>query len=264
MYHTGSQVDLDEVVEYHKSKPPHKKEALALQNAKKEGRLLVIPRGGWPIIEDQMLMCKRLQDEGRADILPMEVDTYCRRNQFQLAERGLEETKRLGRPMLNGFPASIYGIEGVRRVFEATDLPHSGRPTSPHCHFVCTILLAGGINSMTSGCLSIPNCLEYNTTFEESIQNQQYVLRLVGWLEERGVPINLDQVSTAPSGTLGEPSLAIAYGVIDALIAAGQGAVHQSINYQPNHNLIQDVACLRALRAVVTQYFTKLGYDPSA
>ena len=36
MYHTGSQVDLDEVVEYHKSKPPHKNEALILQKAKKE------------------------------------------------------------------------------------------------------------------------------------------------------------------------------------------------------------------------------------
>ena len=58
---TGSEVDLDEAIAYHKSLPEHKVFSNKLNQAKKEGVTLIQPRAGVGLIENHIELLKHLQ-----------------------------------------------------------------------------------------------------------------------------------------------------------------------------------------------------------
>jgi len=261
LYPTGREVDLDEAVEYLRALPPEKSVPAAFDRAKRDGLLLLNPRGGVATLEamTQLLLC--LQNEGGADILPVEPDSYSRRNMFQEAAAGLEESQRQGRSMLNGFPLPIHGVATCRRLTESVQRPLVCRSAAPRTQFVNTIAFVSGITEAIGSATGLALCMEYGLDLAQAIQDQQYTARLVGWFQERGVALGLDVNNTVAAGTIAEPSLSIAYGVIDSLIAAEQGARYQSISYQPNHHFVQDLAGMRAQMKLAQHYFTKFGYD---
>ena len=131
---TGREVDLDEAVEYHKSLPENKVFTAKLNAAKAEHRTLVQPRAGVPVIEEHIKLLQYLQNNGEADLLPTTIDSYTRQNRYEEAENGINESLRLNRAMLNGFPAVNHGVSGCRRIIEA--LRHSGRPPA-HRNMLC-------------------------------------------------------------------------------------------------------------------------------
>ena len=113
---TGREVDLDEAVEYHKSLPENKVFTAKLNAAKAEHRTLVQPRAGVPVIEEHIKLLQYLQNNGEADLLPTTIDSYTRQNRYEEAENGINESLRLNRAMLNGFPAVNHGVSGCRRI----------------------------------------------------------------------------------------------------------------------------------------------------
>ena len=117
------EVDLEEAVEYHLRLPDTKNFAKVVRKAKAEGRTLVQPRGGVALIEDHIKLLQYLQSEGGADLLPTTTDTYTRNMKFDEAQRGIEESIKAGRSMLNGLPVVNYGPKRVRQIVEAVDRP---------------------------------------------------------------------------------------------------------------------------------------------
>ena len=109
-YKTGSdpQLDLDEAVKYLKTIPAHKNFALKLAEAKKQGRTLVQPRAGVPVLKSHIELLQYLEASG-ADFVPSTIDSYTRQNRYNEAERGIKESEELGRALLNGFPAVNHG-----------------------------------------------------------------------------------------------------------------------------------------------------------
>ena len=103
-------------MDYHKAMPADRIFSQKLLQAKKEGRTLVQPRAGVPVIEEHIKLLQYLQDNGEADLLPTTIDSYTRQNRYEEAENGIAESIRLGRAMLNGFPAVNHGVAGCRRV----------------------------------------------------------------------------------------------------------------------------------------------------
>ncbi len=126
LYPTGQEFDLEEVLEYHRRIPDHKSVPKVHKEAVETDRILLQPRVGKATIEEMIGELKYLQ-EREADILTWTCDTYCRRNQFEKAREALEESKRIGRSLLNGFPSVIHGVKGCRQLFEAVDKPCEGR-----------------------------------------------------------------------------------------------------------------------------------------
>jgi len=102
---TGKDVNLEEAVAYHKSMPENKDFSKKLIKAKKENRTLIEPRAGVPVIDEHIKLLKYLQDNGEADLLPTTIDSYTRQNRYAEAENGINESIRMERAMLNGFPA---------------------------------------------------------------------------------------------------------------------------------------------------------------
>ena len=72
---TGKDVNLEEAIAYHKAMPQSRNFGKKLLDAKRDGRTLVQPRAGVPVIEEHIKLMQYLQDNGEADLLPTTIDS---------------------------------------------------------------------------------------------------------------------------------------------------------------------------------------------
>ncbi len=260
---TGKDVDLEEAAAYHKAMPASRNFSRKLLSAKRDGRTLVQPRAGVPVIEEHIKLMQYLEKEGEADLLPSTIDSYTRQNRYEEAENGIAESIRLGRAMLNGFPAVNHGVMNCRRVVESVRVPMQVRHGTPDARLLTEITYAGGFTSYEGGGISynLPYCK--NIPMERTIRDWQYVDRLTGLYEEMGVSINREPYGPL-TGTLVPPCISHAAAIIEALLAAEQGVKNITVGYGQCGNLIQDVAAIRTLQALTDEYLEKYGYSDVA
>ena len=136
---TGREVDLKEAIEYHKAMPAHKVFSKKLVEAKEKGITLIQPRAGVALIPEHIKLLTYLQDNGEADLLPTTIDSYTRQNRYEEAENGIKESQRLGRSLLNGFPAVNHGVAGCRMLIEALNTPIQVRHGTPDARLLTEI-----------------------------------------------------------------------------------------------------------------------------
>ena len=256
---TGKDVDLQEAVDYHKAMPKSRDFGAKLLEAKAAGRTLVQPRAGVPVIEEHIKLLQYLEREGEADLLPSTIDSYTRQNRYEEAENGISESIRLGRALLNGFPAVNHGVAGCRRVVESVNVPVQVRHGTPDARLLTEITYAGGFTSYEGGGISynLPYCK--NIPMERTIRDWQYVDRLTGLYEEMGVSINREPYGPL-TGTLVPPCISHAAAIIEALLAAEQGVKNITVGYGQCGNLVQDIAAIRTLEELTDEYLNKYGY----
>ena len=256
---TGKAVDLEEAVAYHKAMPASRNFSEKLLAAKRDGRTLVQPRAGVPVIEEHIKLMQYLEKEGEADLLPSTIDSYTRQNRYQEAENGIAESIRLGRAMLNGFPAVNHGVANCRRVIESINVPMQVRHGTPDARLLTEITYAGGFTSYEGGGISynLPYCK--NIPMERTIRDWQYVDRLTGLYEEMGVSINREPYGPL-TGTLVPPCISHAAAIIEALLAAEQGVKNITVGYGQCGNLVQDIAAIRTLQELTDEYLQEYGY----
>jgi methylaspartate mutase epsilon subunit len=256
---TGQEVDLDEVVAYQRGIPRHKNFALTVLRAKCEGVTLAQPRGGFATVDEQIGLLRALQDQGGADLLPLTTDSYTRNERFAEAEKGLAESIRAGRSLLNGLPLVNHGPKSIRRITEAVDKPTmvlSG--TSRPC-LTAEIGLAGGATGFLGGGISYTLSYTKEMPVAEGIRNYQYLDRLCAHYWEQGAPVHREQPGFL-TGTLIPPGLGVAIAVIEALLGAQQGLPHYSVGLGQALCLSQDVAALRVLERVCRDYLERFGF----
>ena len=256
---TGKDVDLEEAVAYHKAMPESRNFSKKLLKAKEEGRTLVQPRAGVPVVEEHIKLMQYLEKYGEADLLPSTIDSYTRQNRYEEAENGIAESIRLGRAMMNGFPAVNHGVAKCRQVIESVSLPMQVRHGTPDARLLTEITYAGGFTSYEGGGISynLPYCK--NIPMERTIKDWQYVDRLTGLYEEMGVSINREPYGPL-TGTLVPPCISHAAAIIEALLAAEQGVKNITVGYGQCGNLVQDVAAIRTLQELTDEYLQKYGY----
>lgn len=227
---TGKDVDLQEAADYQKRLSPERVFSTKLLEAKKAGRTLIQPRAGVPVIEEHIKLMQYLEKEGEADLLPTTIDSYTRQNRYAEAEDGIQESIRLGRAMLNGFPAVNHGVAGCRRVIESVHTPLQVRHGTPDARLLTEIAYAGGFTSYEGGGISynLPYCK--NVPMETTIRSWQYVDRLTGLYEEMGISINREPYGPL-TGTLVPPCISHAAAIIEALLAAEQGVRNITVGY---------------------------------
>src|SRR4030043_1460363 len=153
MWPTGKEVDLDEAIEYHKSMPPSKNYALKVAEAKRSGVSLIRTDSGVASIEEEIELFRYLQDEGYADLLGTTVDSLTRTCRFEEAKRGLEESLRTGKSVLNGFPIVAHGVTKTREVIDAVQLPVQLRGNAPDYRLLTEIALASGHTASSNGAM---------------------------------------------------------------------------------------------------------------
>lgn len=257
---TGKDVNLEEAVAYHKSMPENRIFSKKLIEAKKNRRTLIQPRAGVPVVERHIELLQHLEKFGEADLLPTTIDSYTRQNRYKEAENGINESLRLDRAMLNGFPAVNHGVAKCRQVIESVNVPVQVRHGTPDARLLTEIAYAGGFTSYEGGGISynLPYCK--NIPMERTIKDWQYVDRLTGLYEEMGVSINREPYGPL-TGTLVPPCISHAAAIIEALLAAEQGVKNITVGYGQCGNLVQDVAAIRSLEKLTEEYLTKYGYS---
>ncbi|HHY31445.1 MAG TPA: methylaspartate mutase subunit E [Firmicutes bacterium] len=256
---TGQEVDLEEAFEFHRSLPKSKVFTQKLRESEEKGITLVQPRAGVAVLEKHIELLTYLQDEGEADLLPTTIDSYTRQNRYDEAQEGLEESKRSGRSMLNGFPAVNYGVAACRRIVDALKVPVQVRHGTPDARLLAEITLGAGFTSFEGGGISYNVPYAKDVPISLSIAHWQYVDRLCGLYEEAGAPINREPFGPL-TGTLVPPAISHAVGIIEALLAAEQGVKSITVGYGQLGNLIQDVAAVQTLRTLTREYLDRFGY----
>ena len=255
---TGSEVDLEEALTFHKSLPAKKNFALRLVEAREKGETLIRCESGIPTVEEFSNYLRFLQDEGHADLLGAHVDSMTRNQRYAETERGLEESLKTGRWVLNGFPMVAHGVRGTRKLIDAVDLPLMIRNPCVDQRLVAEIGFASGFTG-ASGCPILAfSQYSRNIPHEVVISYYQYVYRLMGYYGERDVPM----VASIIGGfaILCPLSVLIAGAIIDSLIAAEQGVKHINLVNNAQGNLVQDAAGIIVLRKTVKRYLEAQGY----
>ncbi len=259
-WRTGKDVDLEEGINYHKAMPKERSFSEKLIDAKKNGKTLIQPRAGVPVIDEHIKLLQFLQDKGEADLLPSTIDSYTRQNRYEEAENGIAESIKLGRALMNGFPAVNHGVSGCRKVIESLHTPVQVRHGTPDARLLTEITYAGGFTSYEGGGISynLPYCKD--VPMEKTIVDWQYVDRLTGLYEEMGVSINREPYGPL-TGTLVPPCISHSVAIIEALLAAEQGVKNITVGYGQCGNLLQDIAAIRTLEELTDEYLQKYGYD---
>lgn len=260
LWPTGHEIDLEEAVAYLRTLPPERDYALTVVKAEKEGRTLVQPRGGVASVEGHMDLLRCLQDRGGADLLPNTTDTYTRNMRLQEAQRGLEESLRLGRSVLNGLPLANHGLRAARRISESVRRPIIVLSGTAFPQLVAEMGFAGGLSAFLGAPISYTAAYTKDLPFEQGIKNYQYVDRLTSFYQERGIRLHREQPGFL-TGTLIPPGIGIAVAVLEMLMAAGQGVKHYSMGLCQSLSLVQDVAGLWALKETGREYLNRFGYD---
>ena len=141
---TGAGVDFAAAVDRHLALPEHKRIGSVMRRADAEGRCLTQPRGGFATLEMQKELMQALDRDGLADVVPTTTDSYTRNERWPQAEAGVEESKKLGRSMLNGFPIVNYGVDVCAELIDAIDKPAIVLSGTSMPRLTSEIALAGG------------------------------------------------------------------------------------------------------------------------
>lgn len=257
---TGRGLSLEDAVKYQGALPAGKNMALALRKAREEGKTLLQPRAGVALIEEHLRLLRYLEDEGGADLLPTTIDAYTRQNRYEEAEAGIRRSRDAGHSLLNGFPAVNHGVAGCRRVTEGVRSPVQVRHGTPDARLLAEIALASGFTGFEGGGVSYNIPYAKKVPLARSIRDWQYVDRLAGFYEERGVAVNREPFGPL-TGTLVPPFIGHAVAILEGLLALEQGVRSLTLGYGQGGHLTQDLAAVAALRELAHAHFRAAGFE---
>jgi methylaspartate mutase epsilon subunit len=256
---TGSDVDFERALERQKSLPDHKRLNLVMRKAVAQGRCLVQPRGGFGTFKDQKELMQIIDKEGLADIVPTTTDSYTRNEQFALAQKGVDESEKLGRSLLNGYPIVNYGVAKASELIDAIDKPAIMLTGTTMPKLTGEIGFAAGYTGYLGSGIAYTTSYIKELSIEDGIKNYQYLDRLSAMYLDNGVELHRRQPSFL-TGTNIPPSIAIIIAILDLLLAAAQGVKNYGLEMGETLHLVQDAAAVKACKELCQEYLSIKGY----
>jgi methylaspartate mutase epsilon subunit len=256
---TGADVDFKRALERQKSLPDHKRLDLVMRKAAAQGRCLVQPRGGFGTFKDQKELMQIIDKEGLADIVPTTTDSYTRNEQFSLAQKGIDESEKLGRSLLNGYPIVNYGVAKASELIDAIDKPAIMLTGTTMPKLTGEIGFAAGYTGYLGSGIAYTTSYIKELSIEDGIKNYQYLDRLSAMYLDHGVELHRRQPGFL-TGTNIPPSIAIIIAILDLLLAAAQGVKNYGLEMGETLHLIQDAAAVKACKELCQEYLSIKGY----
>ncbi len=221
-WHTGKEVDLDEAVAYQKALPDSKSFLKITRKLQEEGRTVVFPRAGTALVEEAISLYRKLEESG-VPYLPVTTDSYTRQLEFKKVEAALDETRRTGRKVLNGYPLINHGVKQTRKIIESvTTGAFDPRVSLKGYPLAAEIAFASGMTGVSAGPFIAWGAYEKTATLAQGMANLQYVHRLIGYYADRGAIITTDNHGWIPTGV--QPmGVNLATTIAEAIMCAEQG-----------------------------------------
>jgi methylaspartate mutase epsilon subunit len=256
---TGGEVDFAAAVERHRGLPRHKQLAWVMRRADAERRCLTQPRGGCGTFALQKELMQALDREGLADVVPTTTDSYTRNEQWLLAQKGIEETEKLGRSMLNGYPLVNYGVGPASALIDAIEKPAIMLTGTTMPKLTGEIGYAAGYSGYLGSGIAYTVSYIKDLSIAQGIRNYQYLDRLAAMYQDAGIELHRRQPGFL-TGTNVPPSIAIITCVLDCLLAAAQGVKNYGLEMGQTLHLIQDAAATAVCRELCQEYLVKKGH----
>ncbi len=225
-----------------------------MANLTAEHRISVWPRGGTPILEDMIELCMSLVSTG-VRLIPLTTDTYTRTGRYSEIEKYLEETKRTGKKLLNGYPIVNHGIKKTRKIIESCAEGAFSLRAGPGEFGIASGCTTGGGNAF-------PWYLEMgqpSSELEAALARGQYGNRESGWYADRGVILCSDDHGFQPQGPI-PPSIMIVGHILSVLGAAEQGHRASTPLIFCLGNMAQDMASIKLAPRLIREYLDQFGY----
>ena len=256
---TGAGVDFDAAVARHRALPRHKQLGWVMRQAAAERRCLVQPRGGFGTFALHKELMQVLDRDGHADIVPTTTDSYARNEQFHLAQKGVDESEKMGRSLLNGYPMVNYGVAKAAELIDAIDKPAIMLTGTSFPKLTGEIAFAGGYSGYLGSGIAYTSSYTKELSIEDGIRNYQYLDRLAALYQAHGVELHRRQPGFL-TGTNIPPSIAIVICVLDLLLAAAQGVKNYGLEMGETMHLVQDSAAVKACRDLCQEYLARAGH----
>ncbi|ACY16855.1 Methylaspartate mutase [Haliangium ochraceum DSM 14365] len=211
--------------------------------------LAIQPRCGVGAHDAMRTLLCRLESDARPDILTLTIDSYTRLCQFAAAEHLMR-----GDPAgLNGYPLVGHGWQRGRELNQAVQAPLQIRHGSPDPRALFDVAIAAGVTAFEGGGIgyNLPYCKD--VPLEHSLRCWQEVDRACGELARDGILVDRELFGTL-TAVLIPPAISLSMTLLEALAAAREGVRCLSIAYCQSGHLVQDVAALRAIRALAARY----------
>ncbi len=256
---TGKEVDLDEAVEYQRKLPDSKNWHKLALKLKAEGRTAIFPRAGTGLLEDQISLSRKLESSG-VPFIPVTTDSYTRQLDFDKVESILDEMRRTGRNLLNGYPIINYGVAQTRKIIESVEVGAFNPRLSLKSYPLATeISFAAGMSAIAASSFISWAAYEKNATLEQSLRTCQYVHRLIGYYADRGAVISTDNHGWILTG-MQPMTVNLATTIVDALMVAEQGGKSITSVVHLMGNMAQDLAWMRVTPRLMREYLDRFGY----
>jgi len=162
--------------------------------------------------------------------------------------------------MLNGFPMVNYGVAAARTLIEAIDKPGIVLSGTAMPKLTSEVGFAAGYSGYLGSGIAYTVSYTKDISIEDGIRNYQYLDRLAALYRERGVELHRRQPGFL-TGTNIPPSIAIITGVLDALLAAGQGVRDYGLELGQTLHLVQDAAAIQVCGELCQEYLRQHGFD---
>jgi methylaspartate mutase epsilon subunit len=259
LWPTGREVDLDEAIAYQKQLPDSKNWHKMGLKLRKDGRTAIFPRAGTGLLEDQISLSRKLVEAG-VPFIPVTTDSYTRQLEFQKVDGLLEEMRKTGKKLLNGFPIINYGVKQTRKLVESVDRGAFNPRLSLKSYPLATeISFAAGMTGIAASSFISWAAYEKDATLEQSMTTSLYIHRLIGYYADRGIIISTDNHGWIVTG-LQPMTVNLATTIVDAIMVAEQGGKSITSVVHLMGSMAQDLAWLRVTPKLMREYLDKLGY----
>jgi methylaspartate mutase epsilon subunit len=153
-----------------------------------------------------------------------------------------------------------YGPKQTRKLIEAINKPAIVLSGTAMPRLTCEIGFAAGFTGYLGSGIAYTTSYTKDTSIAEGIRNYQYLDRLAVLYQEKGIDLHRRQPGFL-TGTNVPPCIAIAVGVLDALLAAGQGVRNYGLELGQTLHLIQDAAAIQVCGELAHEYLAAAGFE---
>lgn len=224
---------------------------------KSRGEIAVQPRMGFG---DHQKMREGLKQVKRAyanTIGTLTIDSYTRVNNYQ----GASDALRSGYD-LNGYPIVSYGSAINKRVLKGVQddvFPVQVRHGTAIPLDIFKVMVDSGIEATEGGPVSY--CLPYSRLpLEKAIEAWRESCLFLGDQARQGVICHLESFAGCMLGQLCPPSLLIALNILEGLFFKQCGLKSISLSFAQGTNTGQDVAAIKVLRQLASEYFSDIDW----
>jgi methylaspartate mutase epsilon subunit len=215
------------------------------------GELVLQPRMGFSAPERMRAGLKAVREARATTVGTITVDSYTRVGDHGSAREAL----RAGTP-LNGYPLVEHGPEVNHRLLAGLagpDFPVQLRHGSALPRQLFEAMLASGLTATEGGPVSY--CLPYSRTpLAEAARAWADSCELLAGRAPAGQAVHLESFGGCMLGQLCHPGLLVALSVLECLFFVEHGIGSVSLSYAQQTNPAQDLAAVRAMRRLATEY----------